>query len=207
MVRRWRLGFLSSHRGSNMQAILDACRAGRIAAEPVVVISNNRDAAALERAAAAGIPALHLGASVIPDETELDGAIAGALREHGVDLVVLAGYMKRIGPRTLAAFPRRIVNIHPGLLPRYGGQGMYGMRVHAAVVAAGEKETGITVHLVDGEYDHGATLAERRVAVLPGETAEALAARLLPMEHELYVETLARVVSGQLPLPATSGAQ
>lgn len=207
MVRRWRLGFLASHRGSNMQAILDACRAGRIAADPVVVISNNRDAAALDRAAAAGVPALHLGASLIPDEGELDGAIAGALREHGVDLVVLAGYMKRIGPRTLAAFPQRIVNIHPGLLPRYGGQGMYGTRVHAAVVAAGEKETGITVHLVDGEYDHGATLAEHRVAVLPGESAEALAARLLPMEHELYVETLARVVNGQLPLPATSGAR
>lgn len=207
MVRRWRLGFLASHRGSNLQAILDACRRGRIAADPVVVISNNRDAEALARAAAAGVPALHLGASVIPDECELDSAIAGALRGHGVDLVVLAGYMKRIGPRTLAAFPRRIVNIHPGLLPHYGGQGMYGMRVHAAVVAAGEKETGITVHLVDGEYDHGPTLAECRVAVLPGETAEALAARLLPMEHELYVETLARVVSGELPLPAASDAR
>lgn len=207
MQRRWRLGFLSSHRGSNMQAIMDACRDGRIAADPVLVISNNRDAMALERAAAAGVPALHLGASIIADEQALDGAIASALREHGVDLVVLAGYMKRIGPRTLAAFPHRIVNIHPGLLPHYGGQGMYGSRVHAAVVAAGETETGITVHLVDGEYDHGATLAECRVPVLPGETADALAVRMLPLEHQLYVDTLARVVSGQLPLPDPGGSK
>ncbi len=201
MPRRWRLGFLASHRGSNLQAIIDACRDGRIAAEPALVISNNRNAGALERATAAGVPALHLGASVIPDEQALDGAIAAALQAHGVDLVVLAGYMKRIGPRTLAAFPGRIVNIHPGLLPRWGGKGMYGSRVHAAVVAAGEKETGITVHLVDGEYDHGQTLAERRVPIAPGETAEALAARMLPLEHELYVGTLADVVSGRLPLP------
>lgn len=201
MDRRWRLGFLASHRGSNMQAIIAACRDGRIAADPAVVISNNRDAGALQLAAAAGVPALHLGASVVADEHELDDAIAAALRDHGVDLVVLAGYMKRIGPRTLAAFPGRIVNIHPGLLPRWGGQGMYGSRVHAAVVAAGERETGITVHLVDGEYDHGPTLAERRVPILPGETAEALAARMLPLEHALYVDTLAAVVGGRLPLP------
>jgi phosphoribosylglycinamide formyltransferase-1 len=207
MGRRWRLGFLASHRGSNMQAIMDACRDGRIAAEPAVVISNNRDAPALERARAAGVPALHLGAAAFPDADALDAAIAAALAAHGVDLVVLAGYMKRIGPRTLAAFPNRIVNIHPGLLPRWGGQGLYGSRVHAAVVAAGERETGITVHLVDAEYDHGATLAERRVPILPGEDAVALAARMLPLEHELYVDTLARIVNGRLPLPPAAAGK
>lgn len=189
-----------------MQAIIDACRDGSIAAEPALVISNNRDAGALQLAAAAGVPALHLGAGVIADADALDGAIAAALRDHDIDLVVLAGYMKRIGARTLAAFPGRIVNIHPGLLPRWGGQGMYGSRVHAAVIAAGEKETGITVHVVDGEYDHGPTLAQRHVPILPGETAEALAARLLPLEHQLYVETLAAVVDGRLPLPGQGAA-
>ncbi len=202
--RRLRLGFLASHRGSNMQAIIAACQSGRIDAEPALVISNNRDAMALQRAAEAGVPALHLGAGDFPDAQGLDRAIAAALKRYAVDLVILAGYMKRLGPLTLAAFPNRVVNIHPGLLPRYGGKGMYGSRVHGAVVAAGEKETGITVHLVDGEYDHGATLAEQRVAVLSGESAEDLAARLLPMEHELYVKTLGEIVAGRLKLPDIS---
>lgn len=202
MSNRWRLGFLASHRGSNMQAIMDACSSGRIRATPALAISNNRDALALQRAAAAGVPALHLGAGDFPDAPALDRAIAGALKKHEVDLVILAGFMKRIGPRTLAAFPNRVINIHPGLLPHYGGKGMYGSRVHAAVVAAGEKETGITVHLVDGEYDHGATLAERRVAIVPGENAEDLAARMLPLEHELYVSTVSDIVAGRICLPS-----
>jgi phosphoribosylglycinamide formyltransferase-1 len=202
--KRWRLGFLASHRGSNMQAIIAACQSGRINAEPALVISNNRDAMALQRAASAGVAALHLGAGDFPDAQALDRAIAAALKRHDVDLVILAGYMKRLGPLTLAAFPNRVINIHPGLLPRYGGKGMYGSRVHAAVVAAGEKETGITVHLVDGEYDHGATLAERREAVLPGENADDLAARMLPLEHELYVNTISEIVAGRISLPSPS---
>lgn len=185
-----------------MQVILDACRSGRIPAVPVVVISNNRDAMALQRAASAGVPALHLGAGNFPDEQAHDRAVAEALKKHDVDLVILAGYMKRLGPVTLAAFPNRVINIHPGLLPRYGGKGMYGSHVHAAVVAAGEKETGITVHLVDGEYDHGPTLAEQRVAILPGESAEALATRMLPLEHKLYVDTIAAIVTGRMFLPS-----
>ena len=203
-AERWRLGFLASHRGSNMEAIIAACHDGRIQADPVLVISNNRDAMALQRAARAGVPAMHLGAGDYPDAQALDGAIAAALKLHAVELVLLAGYMKRLGPLTLAAFPQRVINIHPGLLPRYGGQGMYGGRVHAAVVAAREKETGITVHVVDGEYDHGAILAVRHVPVLPGETAEDLAARMLPMEHELYVNTVSDIVAGRLALPQSS---
>jgi len=201
---RWRLGFLASHRGSNMQAIIAACHNGRINAEPALVISNNRDAMALQRAASAGVPAMHLAAGDFPDAQALDAAIAAALKDHDVGLVILAGYMKHLGPLTLAAFPNRVINIHPGLLPHYGGKGMYGSRVHAAVVAAGEKETGITVHLVDGEYDHGATLAVQRVAVLPGESAEELAVRMLPLEHELYVSTISAIVAGQISMPPTS---
>ncbi len=202
MNKRWRLGFLASHRGSTMQAIIAACADDRINGEPVLAISNNRDAMALQRAAAAGVTALHLGSGEFPDENALDQAIAAALKQYAVELVILAGYMRRLGPVTLAAFPNRVINIHPGLLPRYGGKGMYGSRVHAAVVAAGEPETGITVHLVDGEYDHGATLAERRVPILPGESAEQLAVRMLPLEHEIYVSTIADIVSGKITLPA-----
>jgi phosphoribosylglycinamide formyltransferase-1 len=201
VTAKWKLAFLASHRGSNMQALVDACRDGRLAAEPVVVISNNGSAAVLDRAASAGIPAFHLGSSNHPDADALDRAIAATLQQYSPDLVLLAGYMKRVGPRTLRAFPGRILNIHPALLPKHGGRGMYGKKVHEAVVAAGDAETGITVHVVDGEYDTGAILAQRRVSVQEGETAEALAARLLPMEHELYVDTVGKIIRGEIRLP------
>jgi len=122
------------------------------------------------------------------------------LKKHATDLVVLAGYMKRVGPRTLAAYPGRVINIHPGLLPKYGGRGMYGIRVHEAVIAAGEKETGITIHVVDDHYDAGPVLARRTVEVRKGDTAESLAARLLPLEHETYVDTLAKIINGEIEL-------
>ncbi len=197
-----RLGFLASGRGSNLQAIIDACATGRIAARPVLVISNNRAAGALERAAAAGLATLHLSSATHPGPGALDAAIRDALAAHGVELVVLAGYMKKLGPLTVAAYAGRIVNIHPGLLPKYGGQGMYGMHVHEAVLAAGDRESGATVHLVDGEYDRGPILAQAHVPVLPGDTPETLAGRVLGVEHALYVATLARIADGRLSLPA-----
>ncbi|MCA1481146.1 formyltransferase family protein, partial [Bradyrhizobium sp. NBAIM08] len=105
---------------------------------------------------------------------------------HGVEMIVLAGYMRRIPDGLIACFPERILNIHPALLPDFGGPGMYGMHVHEAVIAAGARESGATVHLVDGEYDTGRIVAQRRLVVEPGETAETLAARVLTIEHELY---------------------
>jgi phosphoribosylglycinamide formyltransferase-1 len=195
-----RLGFLASHGGSNLQAILEAIGGGRLRAEPRVVISNNSQAPALERARKLGVPALHLSSQTHPEADALDRAIAGALRAHGAELVVLAGYMKRVGPCMLAAYPRRIVNIHPALLPKFGGQGMYGMRVHEAVIAAGERESGATIHLVDGDYDHGPTLAQASVPVLPGDTPESLQARVLAAEHRLYTDTLIRIAAGEIDL-------
>lgn len=199
-MKNWKLGFLASHRGTNMQAIIDACRSGRLQATPVVVISNNGDSQALDRAMTAGIPAYHMSSRNFPDPEALDRAITDMLRKYQVDLVVLAGYMKQVGPGTLAAFPRRVINIHPALLPRYGGKGMYGTNVHEAVVASGDRETGISIHLVDQDYDSGAILAQRRVPVLPGDTAQSLADRMLPLEHELYVDTLGRIISGDVSL-------
>lgn len=195
------LGFLASHRGSNMQAVIDACRSGRICAAPAIVISNNRDSGALERAKREGIPGHCLNTTSHPDPDRLDTAIADTLQRYRADFVILAGYMKKVGPRTLKAFPNRIVNIHPALLPRYGGQGMYGTRVHEAVLAAGERETGVTIHLVDELYDHGAILAQQKVVVLPDDTPESLSARVLETEHALLVETVAGLVSGKIPLP------
>jgi phosphoribosylglycinamide formyltransferase-1 len=197
-----KLGFLASHGGSNMQAIIDACRGGVLDAEVRVVISNNAESPALRRARDQQIPAVHLSSRTHPDPAELDAAIAGTLAGHGVDLVLLAGYMRKVGARTLARFPQRILNIHPALLPKFGGEGMYGRRVHEAVLASGEPMTGVTIHLVDEEYDRGPVVAQREVPVLPGDSVDTLAARVLEQEHQLYVETLVRVAEGDLDLNA-----
>jgi phosphoribosylglycinamide formyltransferase-1 len=196
------IGFLASHGGSNMQAILDAIAAGALPAEARIVICNNSGARALERARAAGVPGLHLSAAALGSEEALDRAMLEALRGHGVGLVVCAGYMRKVGPRVLAAYVRRMLNIHPALLPRHGGKGMYGIRVHEAVLAAGERETGVTVHLVDEVYDHGPIVAQARVPVQPGDTPEALQARVLQAEHRLYPETLRRIALGEIDLDA-----
>lgn len=142
----------------------------------------------------------HLSSKAYPEEDRLDRAILDELLERGVNLIALAGYMKKLGPETLRAFAGRIVNVHPSLLPRHGGKSMYGKLVHEAVLAAGDRETGVTVHGVDAEYDEGPILAQRRVGVLPNDTVETLAERVLALEHDLYVETLGRIASGELKL-------
>ena len=133
------LGVLASHGGTNLQAIIDSCRSGAIDAEVRVVISNNSRSLALERARRANIPASHLSSSTHPDPDRLDEAITETLRLYGVQVVALAGYMKMLGTRTLDAYRSRILNVHPALLPKFGGQGMYGERVHEAVLASGEQ--------------------------------------------------------------------
>ena len=196
------IGFLASHGGSNMQAILDAIAAGTLPAQACLVICNNSSATALQRARAAGVSGLHLSSATHATPDALDQAMLDALRAHAVNLVVCAGYMRRVGARVLAAYRRRVVNIHPALLPRFGGKGMYGLHVHEAVLAAGERETGVTIHLVDEVYDHGAILAQATVPVLPGDTPEMLQARVLQTEHWLYPETLRRIASGEIDLDA-----
>jgi phosphoribosylglycinamide formyltransferase 1 len=182
-----------------MQAIIDACVAGHLDAVPCVVISNNSEAVALGRARTAGIPRYHISGKTHPEERE-DQAILRTLRAHAVDTVILAGYMKRLGPLTLDAYRGRILNIHPALLPKFGGRGMYGKRVHEAVLKAGETVTGVTVHVVDELYDHGRILAQCEVPVLAGDTVEPLAERVLRQEHRLYADTLRRIAAGEITL-------
>lgn len=201
MTDRLQLGFLASHGGTNLQAILDACAAGRLHAEPRVIISNNSASGALARARRAGVPAVHLSSRTHPDPEDLDRAICGALADNESKVVCLCGYMKRLGPRTLSAFQGRILNIHPALLPKFGGKGFYGEAVHGAVLAAGELESGATVHLVDAEYDTGPIVAQKTVPVLAEDTPEDLAARVLTQEHLLYAETLQRIAAGEIELP------
>ena len=199
-MSKLRLGLLASHGGSNVQAIIDACRAGKLRAAPRVVISNNSGSEVLKRAAREGVPGFHLSSRTHPRPEELDAAIEAVLAGHGVDLVALAGYMKKLGPRVLTRYRGRILNVHPALLPAYGGQGMYGERVHAAVLSAGERVTGVTVHLVDEEYDRGQVVAQAEVPVLEGDTVESLRLRVLEREHELYPKTLQKIATGEIEL-------
>lgn len=201
-MSRLRIGVLASGGGTNLQAIMDAIAGGRLDAEIVLAVSNNSRSGAMKRARRAGIPAAHLSGATHPAPDTLDAAIAEALANRGAELVALAGYMKMLGPRTLARFRNRVLNVHPSLLPKFGGRGMYGERVHAAVLAAGERETGVTVHLADGEYDRGAIIAQSRVPVLPDDTPASLAARVLEREHVLYPQTLSGVADGEIDLDA-----
>jgi len=195
------IGVLASHEGTTLQAVLDACAGGRIAARVSVVISNNADSGALRRARAAGVAAVHLSTRTHPQPSELDEAIRAALVTHDCELVLLAGYMKLLGARTLGAFAGRVLNTHPALLPKHGGRGLYGMHVHRAVLAAREHESGASVPLVDRDYDTGPVLAQIRVPVEPGDSPETLAARVQSEERELLVGVLADLASGKRLLP------
>lgn len=199
------IGVLASGEGTTLQAVLDACAAGRCAARVAVVISNNSDSGALRRARVAGVSTLHLSSKTHPEPQALDLAICEGLLARGVELVLLAGYMKKLGPRTLSAFAGRVINTHPALLPKFGGQGMYGAHVHRAVLEAGEKVTGVTVHLVEQEYDTGAALAQAEVPVEPGDTVETLSARVQARERALLVEVLNGIAARRIELPAAPG--
>jgi phosphoribosylglycinamide formyltransferase-1 len=192
------LGFLASGNGSSARAIIAAIRAGELATEPRLLVSNNRSAPALEFAREHGVPALCIPTQADPEAA--DTALVEALATHGVELVVLSGYLRRLGPRTLARFAGRVVNIHPGPLPQFGGHGMYGRRVHEAVLAAGAPESGVAIHLVDEEYDHGPVIARKAVPLEPGDTAETLEARVRAAEPAFFVETLQRIARGEIAL-------
>lgn len=194
-----KLGFLASGNGSSAEAIVDAVASGRLDAEARLIVSNKKGCAAFDWAAAKGVPSLAIPTITDPDGA--DAALAQAMAVHGVELIVMSGYLRRLGPKTLTRYAGRIVNIHPGPLPQFGGEGMYGARVHRAVVAAGAPESAIVIHVVDEEYDHGPEVARRAVPVSPGDTAETLEARVKALEPTFFVETLQRLAAGELSLP------
>ena len=194
------LAVLASHEGTTLQTVIDACADGRIPARVVVVISNNSTSTALGRARQAGIRAVHLSSTTHDSPEALDVAIRNALVESGADLVFLAGYMKRIGPLVLETFRGRILNTHPALLPKFGGQGMYGDHVFKAVLEANEAESGVSLHLVDPEYDTGPVVRQCTVDILPHDSVETLKARVRAREKEFVVESLAQIARGELTL-------
>lgn len=196
-----KLAILVSGRGSNMLALIEACEESRLQASIELVVSNNADSLALVSAKEKGIDVAHLSSRTHPDADALDVAMKESFEKHQVDYVLLAGFMKKIGSKTLNAYKNRMINIHPSLLPKFGGKGMFGLNVHRAVIEAGEKETGVTIHLVNGEYDEGAILAQQKVEVVAGESAESLAAKVLKVEHALFAETIQKIIDGSIILP------
>ena len=187
MVRN--IAVLASGNGSNAENIIRYFKEKDTAAVSLV-LSNRREAFALERARRLGVPAVYF-----PKEEWAGGeAVLAALREYKVDFVVLAGFLVRVPSNILRAYPSRMVNIHPSLLPKFGGKGMYGDGVHRAVLASGETESGITIHYTNERYDEGAVICQHKCPVLPGDTVETLAARIHVLEYEYYPKVIEQLV-------------
>lgn len=190
-----RLAFFLSGTGGNALNLLRACREGRVPAEPVLAVASSPKAAGLAKLQAEGLPGRVVERKAYDSDDAYSEACYAACEAEGVDLICLAGWLKKLGvpPR----WEGRILNIHPALLPAYGGPGMYGLHVHQAVLAAGERESGATVHLVDEQYDHGRILAQARVPVLPEDTPEDLQRRVYAAEMDLYPKALADFLRGR----------
>ncbi len=194
------IAVFASHGGSDLQAIIDGCKSNKIGANVAVVISNNGDSMALQRANKENIPSYHLSAKKFGSEEILAEEILNVLSKYNIDMIFLAGYMRMLHTSILNKFNNRIFNIHPALLPKFGGKGMYGMNVHTAVINAKEKETGVTIHRVSAEYDSGEIVAQTIVPVLENDTPEQLGARVLEREHEFLVEVISDIVNGKIVL-------
>lgn len=193
--RRLNLGILASGTGTNLQAIIDAAEADRLDARVGVVISDTPSAFALERARQHGIPAWHIDRSAFADRESFENEIARRLTDHDVDLVCLAGFMRIVGRQLLTAFPSRIVNIHPALLPAFPG--LHGQR---QAFDYGVKVAGCTVHFIDNRVDHGPIIRQAAVEVREDDTVEALAERILAAEHRIYVEAIQLIAEGRVSI-------
>ena len=196
---RLNIAVFASGKGSNLQAILEGIRTGRIGnAEIVVVVSNNANAGALCIARTNNIPAIHLRRADFTSDDEFNAVLVSTLAQYRVNFIVLAGYLKHIDATIVKTFKNRIVNIHPALLPKFGGAGMYGRRVHETVIAQNEKISGATVHIVDEKYDHGTVVLQKTVPVFPDDTPDTLAVRVLQIEHEIYPEAIRLFSEGRV---------
>ena len=185
------IAVLISGGGTTLRNLLDKIRAGTLPVEIRLVMSSSPTARGLEFAKTAGIPALVVEKSKGRSDAAFSEAVFGPCREANVRYVVMGGYLKHV--LIPPDFEKRVLNIHPALLPAFGGKGMYGLRVHEAVIAAGEKVSGCTVHFVDNEYDHGPVVLQLNVEVMPGDTPETLQSRVFSAECEAYPEALCRL--------------
>lgn len=186
----FKIGVMASGGGSNFKAIIDHIGEGDLEAQCKFLITNNGGCGAVNHATTYGIPVYHISGKTHPDQAEYEKALCAVLDERPVDLLILAGYMKKLPDCLVAKMQDRILNIHPSLLPKFGGKGFWGLHVHEAVLAAHETESGPTVHLVSNEIDKGRILAQRKVPVMPDDTPETLQARVLEQEHDIFWRTI-----------------
>lgn len=185
-MKNFNLAVLASGSGTNLQAIIDAIKKKKLKARIKIVISNNSEAYALKRARKNKIKALHLSQKQFTSPKDFNRKLISILNKEKINLVTLAGYMKKLSPSVVRKFKNKIINIHPGLLPKFGGKGMFGIRVHEAVIKSGAKTTGVSVHLVDEKYDHGPIIFQKEVPVKKNDTPETLQKRVLKIEHLVY---------------------
>ena len=197
-MKKLKLAVFASGGGTNLQSIIDKSEAGQIDAQVVVVISNNSQAGALKRAQKHGIANFHISQNQFASEEEFCEKLLSILQNYKVDLIVLAGYLKKIPEKIILTYKNRVINIHPALLPSFGGKGMYGHFVHEAVLARGCKVSGVTVHIVNEEYDQGPIIAQRSVEVKEDDTPETLAQRVLKEEHKIYPEVIQLFATGKI---------
>jgi len=195
---RLNLCVFASGNGSNLNAVIKASLSGKISSRVKLVISNNSGSGALKTAAKYKIPYKHISQKLFNSQSEFTKQILAELRKHKIDLILLAGYMKMLDPMIIKKYHNRIINIHPALLPKFGGKGMYGIHVHEAVLNAGEQITGATVHFVNEVYDNGAIIMQKKVKVKPGDDAVTLQKRVLRAEHKLYPEAIKLFEDGRI---------
>lgn len=193
-----KLACLASGGGTNLQAIIDNIESGRLDARIVAVISNVPGAGALERAQKHGIPWFVVNNKDYPTRELFDRELSAIIDRQKAQLICLCGFLRIFSPFFIDHYPNRIINIHPALLPAFGGKGFYGHKVHQAVLASGEKVSGCTVHFVDKEVDHGPIILQRTVPVLPEDTPNTLAARVLKEEHIAYSQAISMIAHGKL---------
>ena len=184
------IAVFASGRGSNFEVLLNAIERGHLPAHVVLSLSNKAEAGALEIARSRNIPAVHINQQQFPSEDAYVTKLLELFGQHRVELIALAGYLKRIPSRLIERFRNKILNVHPALLPSFGGAGMYGMHVHEAVINSGVKVSGATVHMVDEEYDRGPIVMQKTVDVASDDTPQTLAAKVLRVEHEIFPQAL-----------------
>jgi len=199
-----RLAVFVSGSGTNFEAIQKSILKGKINGKIVLVISSNPNAGAIEKSKKFGIDCYVVREKDFTDYTKYVKRLSELLKEYNIDYILLAGYLKKIPSEIVQEYRWRILNIHPALLPKFGGKGMYGLNVHRAVLEAGEKVTGVTIHFVDEEYDHGPIIIQKKVKVKKNDTPESLQKRVLKIEHKLYPYVVSRLCKGKIKLPKTS---
>lgn len=201
MSDKLKIAVLASGRGSNFQALLESIETGLITnAEIVCVISNNSDAGVLTIARSRNIPTYHISRKQYSSDAEFNNTILNVLSMLDVNFIVLSGYMKLLDSSIIKKYQNRIINIHPALLPQFGGKGMYGKFVHEAVIASGAKFSGATVHIVDEIYDHGSIILQERIALAKNETSETLAAKVLEIEHRILPKAVKMFADGKVEI-------